>query len=233
MWASAGGAYTSTPTQDQYTSTHLNDLISGNSQYIQNARNSAMAQAASRGLGNSTYAAGNAQAAAINAALPIAQSDAAVDYGTAQANQAALNQLLVANNANANSTQNARIAANASRYNADVNKYGIDQQLVRQNAQNSYDAGQADVNRQYNQSMLGLQNYYNQQNMGLEQQYNQQNWANNLYGSILQGAYGTMFSNPDYFRDPNAALGFIQGFGNFGANQIGQYLYGNPSNGGG
>jgi hypothetical protein len=214
LWSSAGGAYVSSPNQNQYTSTHLNDLISNDSQYIQQARTNAMNQAASRGLGNSAYAAGNAQAAAINAALPIAQADAGVDFNTAQANQAALNQVLMANNQNATSSAVAAASAGAAERSAEwaykASVYGANQQMARQTAQNSFNAGQADIDRQYNQSMLGLQNYYNQQNMGLQNQYAQQNWANNLYGSILQGAYGTMYSNPDYFSDPNAALGFIQ-----------------------
>ena len=138
-----------------------------------------------------------------------------------QANADALNRMEMGDRSNQTSVTTANIGAGASMYGADrsyqASKYGQDQQTLRQQQQNQFDAGQSDINRQFQQNMLGLQDYYGAQN-----------WARNLYGSVLQGAYGTMFSNPDYFSDPNAAMGFVNGFGNFANNQIDQYLYGNP-----
>jgi hypothetical protein len=230
FWQSAGGAYTQSPTTDQFTSNRLNDLISGGSRYIQNARDNASASAAARGLGNSSYAAGNAELAAINAALPIAQQDAQTSSQAALANQQALNQILQANNANRTSVNVANIGAGASRYGADrsyqASRYAQDQQTERQRQQNEYDAGQSDIGRQFQQGMLGLQDYYTQQRDERQQQYGRENFGNQLWGNILSGAYSSMFSNPDYFGNPDAALGFINGFGNFANNQIGQFLYG-------
>lgn len=230
FWQSAGGAYTQTPSSDQFTSNRLNDLIAGNSQYIQNARNNASASAAARGLGNSSYAAGNAELAAINAAMPIAQQDAQTSAQAALANQQALNQILQANNANRTSVNVANIGASASRYGADrsyaASRYGQDQQTLRQGQQNEFNAGQSDLDRQFQQGMLGLQDYYTSQRDARMQGYNRENFGNQLYGNILQGAYGAMFNNPDYFGNPDAALGFVNGFGNFSANQIRQFLYG-------
>jgi hypothetical protein len=139
----------------------------------------------------------------------------------ALANQRDLNATLNADRQNATSIRNTNTSAAASRYGSlmsyNASKYGQDQQTLRQGQQNQFDAGQADINRQFQQNMLGLQDYYKAQD-----------WARDLWGGVLQGAYGTMYSNPDYFSDPNAAMGFVNGFGNFANNQISQYLYGNP-----
>lgn len=237
FWQSAGGAYTQTPSADQFTSNRLNDLISGNSRYIQNARNTAAASAAARGLGNSSYAAGNAELAAINAAMPIAQQDAQTSAQAALANQQALNQILQSNRQNATSVNVANIGASASRYGADrsyaASRYAQDQQTLRQGQQNEFNAGQSDLDRQFQQGMLGLQDYYTANRDARLQGYNRQNaredFGNQLYGNILSGAYGAMFNNPDYFGNPDAALGFVNGFGNFSANQIRQFLYGGGS----
>lgn len=63
--------------EDQSVETPLNKLLAGSSDYIRNARNSGTAYAARRGLINSSIAAGSAQGAAIDKALPIASQDAA------------------------------------------------------------------------------------------------------------------------------------------------------------
>lgn len=60
----------------------LNDLLSQDSRYIQSARNAGMQTANARGLINSSLAAGTAEKAAIDAAAPIATSDANT-YATA------------------------------------------------------------------------------------------------------------------------------------------------------
>lgn len=234
FWQSAGGAYTQNPTSDQFTSNRLNDLIAGNSRYIQNARSNAAASAAARGLGNSSYAAGNAELAAINAAMPIAQQDAQTSAQAALANQQALNQILQGNNANATSVNVANIGASASRYGADrsyaSSRYAQDQQTERQRQQNEFAGGQADIDRQFQQGMLGLQDYYTGQRDARLQGYNRQNaredFGNQLWGNILQGAAGTMFSNPDFWSSPEAGMGFVNGWGNFSGNMINQFLYG-------
>lgn len=66
------------PTQGSVrTADHLNYLLSQNSPYMQNAAFKGAAVANQRGLLNSSLAAGHAQRAAIEAAMPIAQDDAA------------------------------------------------------------------------------------------------------------------------------------------------------------
>lgn len=70
----------------------LNGLLSANSQYVQAARDKTMRAANARGLLNSSMAASAGEEAAINAALPIATSDAGIygkasDYNVALENQ--------------------------------------------------------------------------------------------------------------------------------------------------
>lgn len=65
----------------------LNTILSSGSPYLERAKAGAMDTANSRGLLNSSMAAGAGEAAAIDAALPIAQADAGTYSTTAQQNQ--------------------------------------------------------------------------------------------------------------------------------------------------
>lgn len=221
FWQSAGGAYTFNPQANQTVASNLEDLTTpgAGNRYINNAVDNANAQAQARGIGNSSYAAGNASRAAINAALPIATSDAGMFANAALANEQALNQVGMNNTNNATSRANANTAAGASMYGADqsrlASEYGQNAETERQQEQNQF-------NSEFQPYILGLQD-----------QYGAQDWARNTYGNILQGAYATMYSNPDYFNNPDAAMGFINGFGNFAGNQIGQFLYGDDAGTGG
>jgi len=70
----------------------LQGLLDTDNPYIQQARQQAMEQANARGLLNSSIAAGNAQRAAIESAMPIAQQDAETMYKQSLANQDARNK---------------------------------------------------------------------------------------------------------------------------------------------
>lgn len=76
------GAVTRTVQANELSGNQLNDLIRGNSQYIQNARLSANEQSAERGMLMSSIAAGASQRAAIDAAQPFAMQQADA-YGRA------------------------------------------------------------------------------------------------------------------------------------------------------
>jgi hypothetical protein len=62
----------------------MKSLLSSDSPYIKQAQNSALRQASSRGLINTSMAAGAGQAAAIQSALPIAQQDAQQSFQNKQ-----------------------------------------------------------------------------------------------------------------------------------------------------
>lgn len=71
----------------------LNDLLAGDSRYIQQARRQGERAAAARGALSSSIFAGASEAAAIQAALPIAAQDAQTYYRTASENMTALNNM--------------------------------------------------------------------------------------------------------------------------------------------
>ena len=77
---------------NQLTSNNLTKLISDGSPYLDLARTGAAQTANSRGLLNSSMAAGAGEAAAIASALPIAQSDANLYADVAKTNTGAKNQ---------------------------------------------------------------------------------------------------------------------------------------------
>lgn len=78
----------------------INSMLAQPSQYIQNAQEMARDEANSRGLLSSSMAAGAGTAAAIAAAAPIAQADAALYASQGQANMGAQNQANLTNAGN-------------------------------------------------------------------------------------------------------------------------------------
>lgn len=110
--ANTTGYTADTRTVNQPTETasgQLNTLLSTGSPYLDLARGAAAQQANSRGLLNSSMAAGAGEAAAIGAALPIATHDADTYTGASRDNQAAVNTAnsFNAGEANANARTNA------------------------------------------------------------------------------------------------------------------------------
>lgn len=87
--------------EQETVESRLNNLTSGSSAYVTQARRDAAREANSRGLINSSIAAGAGQEAAIRQALPIAQQDAKTYTDTRLNNQQAENEFL-ANRQSAN-----------------------------------------------------------------------------------------------------------------------------------
>lgn len=88
----AAGPTQMTVNQNSTTSGQLNNLLAGDSPYIAQARARAAQQSNARGLINSTMGAQAGEAAAINAAMPIAQSDASAYFNADQFNATNSNQ---------------------------------------------------------------------------------------------------------------------------------------------
>lgn len=99
------------PDDSALVSKNLEKLISGDSQYMQAARTKAMQFANSRGLLNSSIAAGAGEAAAIESALPIATGDANINAAAQAANANAKNSFAL--DANQFQRQGALAAVNA------------------------------------------------------------------------------------------------------------------------
>lgn len=103
-------AVTRTVDPNETVSSRLTSLLNSRSAYMQNARATGLRQASSRGLLNSSLAAGSAQQAAIAAGEPIASADAAAYQQAASQNQAFQNQAaqMTAGFQNAASTEQSR-----------------------------------------------------------------------------------------------------------------------------
>ena len=145
-------AATRTVGQDELTSNQLNKLLQADSPYLQQAKSRALQMMNERGLVNSSLAESAGVNAAIDAALPIAQSDAGAytsasrDNMTAQnnaalANMQAQNQAALAQAQMQSQGQLADIAAARAESLADKQ---FNQQAQLQQEQNKFTAGQQD-----------------------------------------------------------------------------------------
>lgn len=91
-------ATTYAPSDNALVSKQLGSLLSKDSDYMARARTRAAQSSQSRGLRNSSIAASAGEAAAIDAAMPIAQADAAATFTADRDNAAARNQYGLAAN---------------------------------------------------------------------------------------------------------------------------------------
>ena len=169
-------------------STNLNGLMDENGTYIKAARASGTAAAASRGLMNSSIAGGTAENAAINAALPIAQGDAAQYAQINAANQQAKNQYIGEDLAYQGQVDAAGAYASASEFGAQLN----------------YNATMAGQKQQFQE--FGMNLGYQYANLGQQgQQFQQQlTQNNNQFEQTLQ-QNATQFS-----QTQNTQIGMFQ-----------------------
>jgi hypothetical protein len=80
------GPKTYTPGEDAFVSNQLTKLLTSGNPYLERARTKALAGANRRGLLNSSMALGAGEAAAIDAAMPVAQADASTVGGAERYN---------------------------------------------------------------------------------------------------------------------------------------------------
>lgn len=111
MTGTTAGPTSYTPDDSALVSSNLTKLISGDSDYMTLARTKAAQYANSRGLLNSSIGGGAGEAAAIEAALPIAQGDSQVNAAAQAANANAKNSFAL--DANQFQRQGALAAMNA------------------------------------------------------------------------------------------------------------------------
>jgi hypothetical protein len=93
-------AHTGTVDDSMLVQNQMNNILSDNSQYIQQARARAAQTANARGMMNGSLAAQAGEEAAISQALPIAQQDANTNFTNMRDNTAALNQYGLADKTN-------------------------------------------------------------------------------------------------------------------------------------
>lgn len=208
----SNNAYVGAVQPNQLVSNQLTGLLSSNSPYMDQARLSGLNTAASRGLLNSSIAAGNSQAAAIQAGLPIAQQDASTQSNLQNLNLQNLNQILATSMNNRAATDSARIGAGASMFATTQNNQGS---LQRQREQLAYGGEQAGLNRGFQQymSQLGYQQGLGSAafNFAGQSALSNQNFRQN-YGM-------NAMTNPFLMNDPNAMNGYMNFIGgDYGSN---------------
>lgn len=223
-------AYTRTPQQNELVSHQLTGLLASDSPYIQNARQSGIEQAASRGMLNSSLAAGNSQREAIAAGMPIAAADAGAFGTAASENLGYLNQM---------AQQEAQISgqeriANANRQAAGANAASDSAAaLQRQREALAFQGEQAglDRNQQLGMAQFGLganltqlgygaqwDNWLGDQNMGRQMErdlYGTQLGMIRDYGSFLNNSMANAFDqgmfNPEMMANPQQMSNMIGG----------------------
>jgi hypothetical protein len=142
-----------TPSDNAMASNQLTKLLSEDSKYMQMARAGATRTAASRGLLNSSIAAGAGEAAAIQSALPIAQQDAQTWGNSEQFNAGQTNEF--ARDGNLFQRQGVLAKFNAAN---EAEQRGLDrqQQTDLQRDDQSFRAGQATLDRAQQETMTRL-----------------------------------------------------------------------------
>ena len=212
-------AYTRQVTNNELVSNQLNNLMNQEGAYLSNARRRGLEQANRRGMLNSSIAAGSAERAGIEAAMPIASADAAA-YGTAQTqNMEALNQNLMQQrdimNQQAIAASSLTAAGVSAGMQAQIAREQMAAELQAQREQLAYQGEQAGLDR-YHQ--LGMSNTeYGQQLGAMGMQYGLQNQNaaaqdQRTFGyGVQSAAYAQQMQNQSqwytgmvntYFNDP-------------------------------
>lgn len=204
----ATNAYVRDTQDNELVSANLNNLLDENGRYMQNARQTGLDLANSRGLLNSSIAAGNSQRAAIQSGLPIAQGDAAAYGATAAQNQDALNAILAESMGNASSENIAGIGAAAS-------MYGDDLGLMNSRENRAFTGEQSGLDRSFQDYMSQLQHSQGLDNRQVDYRNNMGMGLLGLSGNLLQGQQS--FYNNAGLRamDNPAIMSNPEGFGNY------------------
>lgn len=225
-------AYTHTPQQDELVNHQLVGLLDQNNPYIRNARLRANEASGARGLLNSSMAMGNAERAAIESALPIAQADAARFGQSAESNLGYLNQM---NQLQAQIAGQERIA-NANRQAASAEAAGAAASaLQRQREQLAFSGEQAALDRAQQLGMAQFGLGADLTRMGGQAQWN--NWLGdmdttrgmerdlyqtqlglvsgfgNSMNNVLTNAFSMGLFNPDFMANPQQMSNIIGGIG--------------------
>lgn len=210
-------AYMGTVNPNSLVANQMSGLLANGSPYMDQARLSGMNSAASRGLLNSSMAAGASQQAAIQSAMPIAQQDAATYSTQDLENQKYLNAILQQKMSDATSRYGAASAAGASMYNADLAARSA---LQRQRENLAYSGEQAQLDRNFR---TFLENMGYQQGLGRD--------AFSLAGNMLLGNQNfrnnaglRAMENPFILQNPEAFGSYMDWIGGSFGSDIGSLI---------
>jgi len=196
--------------KDELVQNQLSSLLNGNSDYIRQARSRGAGQALSRGLMNSSLAAGTAEGAAIEAGMPIAAQDAATFAKTHADNMDAENRALLAQLDASTQMQVAGQSAatqfSIAQLQAQLDKERLAQDQNRWQSEFNRDNSRYDTDWQRTQDLQRMQHQWDQEDWDRQNLANRQNYI----GSSL---LNTIFSDPSIWRDPVAASNFANLYG--------------------
>jgi hypothetical protein len=202
-------AYTRTMQPGETAEHRLNQMTAKPSEYMQNASRRGLEQAASRGMLNSSMAAGASQRAALEAAMPIAEADAGRVFTAGSQNLEAMNQNLMQERDIANRVlMNREGLANSealAELEANTRRYGIDIGLLGDREQRAYGGEQAG---------LGRAHEYGMSQLGQQQQLERMGYGSNLENWLQDQGLGRDMSRMDFgsqLQDWNAAQNWRRG----------------------
>jgi hypothetical protein len=189
------------PNDSTNAASQLDAITSDNSPYIQQAKQAGMLSAASRGLQNSSLSAGASEAAAVQAAAPLAQQNAQAALAGAEQNAQLATQTsdLNAQQQNANQQLQAQLEEQQTQYNASQAQAAAATNAAAMNAINSQtEQIQGQLNTQFlsgsqAQTLASIQGQYN---MLIQQNSS----AASLYTSMLNNI-GAVAANKDIPAD--------------------------------
>ena len=214
----------------------MDNLLKSDSPYMQQAATAGKQMAGSRGLLNSSMAAGAAQGASIERALPIAQADANTynafagqKYGT-QLQGAINNQVqgFTQDNMNLGNTLQKELNQQQQGFQQDNMRLGDTIQQTQMKLQNALSQGDMRLANTLQQQLNSQQQQFTRENMATEQGYQQSNM--NLADTIQQGQMGLanqlqmgLNNQQQGFQQDNMRLGSQLGQADMRlSNQLGQ-----------
>lgn len=202
-----GGFRTREIQPDELVNNQLNTIVDENGRYIQRARARAGAAANASGMANSSLAMGAGEAAAIDAAMPIASQDASTNTGVNAGNMNAENDWLMQRDALNNQMEISRAGNNNALTIAGMNN---------EENRRQFDLGQTENTRRYDQGFARDQtnrdtDWQRQQERDATQNLNSRN--NYIASTIMNNT----FSDPSIWRDGPGAMGLANYYStNFG-----------------
>lgn len=243
-------AYTRQVTGNELVQNQMMGLSNRGGAWLQNAAQRGRQDANRRGLVNSSIASGSAERSALEAAMPIAQADAAT-YGRTQAeNMEALNRGLMQERdiMNQQTLEGQRQAGQgiSAGIQAQLTREGFQQELQRQRENLAFQGEMQGLDRSQQQWMaqfgLGANMTLGQQGFGFDlgrmqaqDYYNSQQGQRDTLNQLTMAEYGMglqamgnfynrfgdeFFDNPDVFADPYVQQGVM----NFGTNFRPQFM---------
>ena len=198
-------AYTRNVTGNELVQNRMQGLMNRGGAYMQNAAQRGMETANRRGLLNSSIAAGSAERSSLEAAMPIAQADAATYGRTQSENMGALNQGLMQERDIINQQTMEGLRAASSGQNAQLQamlaREGMQLELQRQRENLAFSGEQQGLDRFQQQQMaqfgLGADLTRGQQQYGFQRGLNEQGFGFDLGRMGAQDYYNSLQGQRD------------------------------------